>query len=592
MANEAGAGEKAAAHPARRRSRPITFYLFILALVALVPAFVFSAILLQRNNEAQEAVVETLVNGTSRSIIQAVEREVTANISTLRVLTTSPALLAGDFQSFHVRARLALQGTDSYVYLVGPDGTVLLTTRYDFGTPLGPTIDPDSARKAIETRSVVVSNAVFGSLSQRWVYNVLQPLFIEGRGAMVLGLSRHAEDLTTALLSNKLPDGWKVALVDSNKSILASSEGVGDPGTHLELSDLTPITNSGGWINVTMDGAEYLTVIQRSTLTGWTLYAWAPRALIAQPLATAFWSLLVGGILLAAVVVLIIYWVSLQIGRSVHGVEDDAKLLGRGHTVPARNYPISEIATVSESLAEASRRRKAAETEVRLLMRELAHRSKNQMTVIAAMAKQSAKGAESVPDFVAGFERRIYSLARSTDLLLAHGPAGIDIREVLLRQVDPICPIETGRVAINGPKLLLNTQAAQLLGMAAHELATNALKHGAFATENGRIDISWDVFGDKLELFWREHGGKAYKQFDRRGFGTIVLETMVGRTLGAEVDRSLGDDGIVWHFVIPLSALDVHAEPEEAEPEDAEPEDAEPDESEPQPAIAVTGAEK
>src|SRR5690606_23880485 len=130
-------------------------------------------------------------------------------------------------------------------------------------------------------------------------------------------------------------------------------------------------------------------------------------------------------------------------------------------------------------------------------------------------------------------ERRIYSLARSTDLLLAHGPAGIDIREVLLRQVDPICPIETGRVAINGPKLLLNTQAAQLLGMAAHELATNALKHGAFATENGRIDISWDVFGDKLELFWREHGGKAYKQFDRRGFGTIVLETMVGRTLGA-----------------------------------------------------------
>src|SRR5690606_3684801 len=255
------------------------------------------------------------------------------------------------------------------------------------------------------------------------------------------------------------------------------------------------------WQNSERDGVRDTAVLWNVGGTGWQVVAWAPETAVQRPYLETFWSLLVGGILLAALVVLIIYWVSLQIGRSVRGLENDAKLLGAGEAVPARDYPISEIATVSGALSEASRRRKAAETEVRLLMRELAHRSKNQMTVIAAMATQSAKGAESVPDFVAGFERRIYSLARSTDLHLAHGPAGIDIREVLLRQVDPICPIETGRVAINGPKLLLNTQAAQLLGMAAHELATNALKHGAFATENGRIDISWDVFGDKLELF-------------------------------------------------------------------------------------------
>src|SRR5690606_4883200 len=129
------------------------------------------------------------------------------------------------------------------------------------------------------------------------------------------------------------------------------------------------------------------------------------------------------------------------------------RLLGAGEIVASRPYPISEIATVSESIAEASRRRKAAETEVRLLMRELAHRSKNQMTVIAAMAKQSAKNADSVPEFVSGFEKRIHSLARSTDLLLAHGVSGVALREVLVRQIDPLCPLDSGRVAIEGPHL-------------------------------------------------------------------------------------------------------------------------------------------
>ena len=73
-----------------RRPRSIAVYLFVLALVALVPAFAFSAILLQRNNEAQERVVETLITGSTRSIMQAVDREVYANISTLKVLATDP----------------------------------------------------------------------------------------------------------------------------------------------------------------------------------------------------------------------------------------------------------------------------------------------------------------------------------------------------------------------------------------------------------------------------------------------------------------------------------------------------------------------
>jgi two-component sensor histidine kinase len=585
VAEDVGVNQTAVAPRVAPRSRPIAMYLFVLALVALVPAFLFSAILLARNNQAQSELIETLVSGTSRSIVQAVEREIVAHSTTLKVLATAPSLLAGDYQAFYNRVKASLEGTDTAVYLLDSNLMSIMSTRVPFGDPSRPSADPDSGRLALEKRDIVVSKVVYGAVSRQWVFNVLLPVFITEREPMVLGLSRSAGDLSGALLANKLPDGWKVALVDGFGSIIAGSIDAGAPGNRFELVDSTALAQSSGWTDLTSgNGAEYLAVVEHSALSGWTLVAWAPRDLIERPLSNAFWSLLVGGILLAAVVVLVIYWVSLQIGRSVHGLENDAKLLGAGETVPPRDYPITEIATVADSLVDASRRRKAAETEVRLLMRELAHRSKNQMTVIAAMAKQSAKGVDSVPEFVSGFERRIYSLARSTDLLLAHGIAGVDLREVLVRQIDPLCPLDSGRVTLAGPHLRLNTQAAQILGMAAHELATNAVKYGAFSNEIGRLEVTWEVAGEALRLVWRERVTQLGERPERRGFGTTVLELMVGRSLGATVNRTLHQDGIEWEFVIPAASLDLHAEPAD-EADDAAPGQA-------RPAVASGGAQK
>jgi two-component sensor histidine kinase len=189
-------------------------------------------------------------------------------------------------------------------------------------------------------------------------------------------------------------------------------------------------------------------------------------------------------------------------------------------------------------------------------MRELAHRSKNQMTVIAAMAKQTARGAESVPEFVSSFEKRIFGLARSTDLLLAHGVAGVDLKELMVSQIDPFCPVDGDRVVVEGPSMRLNAQAAQILGMAAHELATNAVKYGAFAREGGRLRVAWERQGEAVVFVWREIGAVPGSATPRRGFGTTVLENMVGRSLGAEVKREAHPDGIAWHFSIPVASLD------------------------------------
>ena len=537
----------------------------MLALVALVPAFAFSAVLLQRNNEAQERVVETLITGSARSIMQAVDREVFANISTLKVLATSKPLQDGDLAAFYSQVRAALQGTDTYVYLLDKDFYAVLSTRSQF--PMEPVLSSDipSGKKAFESRDVVVSGLVTGTVSKREVFNVLLPVFSGAMAPAILGISRDANSIETALLSDKLPEGWNVAMVDSNGTIIASSGGASESGEHFRLAQIAHLDTTPGLINLRLDGENYRAAVRQSFLTDWTVVAWAPASIIAKPLMDAVWSLAVGGLLLAAIVVLVVYWVTLQIGRSVRGLEAEARRLGAGQPVTARDYPISEIATVSEAIEDASKRRQQAETEVRFLMRELAHRSKNQMTVISAMAKQTARGADSVPEFVQSFERRIFGLARSTDLLLANGAVGVDLKDLVNGQLDPFKPEDQSRVSVAGPSTRVNMQAAQILGMAVHELSTNAVKYGALRGGTGRLDVNWGVEGDTLVFDWRETTMPFTPPSDRRGFGTTVLESMVGRSLNAKVERIVHPDGLQWRFEIPIGGIDPTKGPEEAE---------------------------
>ncbi|HVY51189.1 MAG TPA: sensor histidine kinase [Devosia sp.] len=548
-----------------RRPRSIAIYLFVLALVALVPAFAFSAVLLQRNNEAQERVVETLITGSARSIMQAVDREVNANISTLKVLATTPTLAQGDLRGFYDQVKTALGGTNTYIYLLDRNFYSILSTRGEFGAAPVLSSDPASAQRALDSRDVVVSGLVHGRISKSEVVNVLFPVLGGKLAPLVIGVSRDAASLEAALLSDKLPEGWNVAIIDGAGTIIAATPGGGETGDRFALAGVDQLSTTFGLVTLRANNQNYRAAVRQSPLTGWTLIAWAPASVISQPLMEAVWSLAVGGLLLAAIVVLVVYWVTLQIGRSVRGLENDAKRLGTGQPVTAKDYPISEIATVSDALEEASRRRQQAEIEVRFLMRELAHRSKNQMTVIAAMAKQTARGADSVPEFVQSFERRIFGLARSTDLLLANGVVGVDLRELLLGQLDPFRPEDAGRMTLTGPSVRLNIQAAQILGMAAHELATNAVKYGAFQKDGGRLTVTWHVSGEALELNWRETVIAFTPPTERRGFGTTVLENMVGRSMGAKVERIVHSDGIEWIFAIPLSSLDPSRGPEEAE---------------------------
>src|SRR5690606_16152965 len=280
------------------------------------------------------------------------------------------------------------------------------------------------------------------------------------------------------------------------------------------------------WRREPFNGQQVVTAEWRSGLSGWRVIAWASSEAVDRPLGDALLWLAAWGVIIVVAAGLLAFLIAQRIGLSVRGLRRDAQRLGRGEHVAAKPYPVAEIAEVSRALADASTARQAADREVRFLMREVAHRSKNQMTVIAAMARQTARGAEDVPSYVQAFERRILGLARSTDLLLTHGRAGVALRELVESQIAPFSPPDSSRVSITGPAVRLNMQAAQILGMAVHELSTNAVKYGAFGEDGGTLAVSWTVVDDRLDFVWRETVPRVLPGSKRVGFGTTVLKSM------------------------------------------------------------------
>jgi Signal transduction histidine kinase len=542
-----------------RRTRPIFHYLTGAALVTLVPGFFFAGMLIFQNHMAQQATMETLMLASARGVTQAMEREISANITTLRVLAAAPSLREADYRGFHEHSRMALEQTQKSLFIINPDLSTFAYTRSDFDVPLNRTNSVEAAEKAFSTGQVTITDVLLGSVTKKLIYNILQPVDVPGEGTKLIALNQEVTGLSSVISENVLPDGWNAALLDTRNQVLAGTLASGTLGQPFGFPQLAERPSFYRWREVATPEGSMLSVAQRSPTTGWMVVVWAPVWTVFQPLMVSVASLVGGAVLLLVLMVAGLIWFNRGVAESVRGLAKDARRLGKGEEVWARPYPIAEIAEVSQALSDASAQRRAAERDVEFLMREVAHRAKNQMTVITAMAKQTARGAKDIPSYVQAFERRIMGLARSTDLLLAHGRAGVSLMELAESQLEPFAPQDRSRMSIAGPPVRLNVQAAQLLGMALHELATNAVKYGAFAGDSGRLDLTWSC-NDTLDVVWRETVPGLQIDGDRVGFGTTVLKAMVGRSLNATVERHVREDGIEWQFAIPVAAIDPEGE--------------------------------
>ena len=533
----------------------IGFILALLMATIIVPALIFSVLLLQRNNHAQQDVVTTLAEATAGSIAETVDRQLLGMQTTLRVLATSRSLEQSTLDDFYYRAKTALADTGSYLIVVDGEMNQLMNTRVAFGEPLGKTSDPATVTAALRSGEPKISSAFFGQTSQRWVFNVILPWMSGSEGTRLLIMTQDAEKLSEALVSQNLRGGWNAALVDGNGIVLASSYLSSDIGKPFFLAESALVAEPAVRSAVLSEGEVYETIRTTSKLTGWEVIVWAPTDVVQQPMTRSLQVLALGGLAIIAVGAILASFLGRQIARPIRRLARDARRLGAGEEVVATSYPVAEITTVSVALAQAAKDRQAAENEIRFLMREVAHRSKNQLTVVSSIAKQTGRHARSFAAFQDSFQKRIQGLARSTDLLIAGGVAGVELRELLNAQIEPFRPSDESRLEVRGPQFRLSNQAAQTIGLAVHELATNAAKYGAFATPNGRLDLSWKRSGDRLTIVWREYVPRLRKRSETRGFGTEVIERMLGGTLEAEIERTLHRDGLEWRFSMPIEKL-------------------------------------
>jgi len=205
-------------------------------------------------------------------------------------------------------------------------------------------------------------------------------------------------------------------------------------------------------------------------------------------------------------------------------------------------------------------RRKLAEEKVRLLLREASHRAKNQFAVIQSIARETMRS--SAPEeFDEAFSHRIAALARSHDLLVKGNRGVVDFRELVTAHLAPFGA--EGRAGLTGPDLGVGPNAAQYLGMAFHELTTNAAKYGALSAVAGRIDITWSIEagpdGNAMVVSWQERGGPPVTIPKSSGFGSIVLLRLAPRALLGEADMSAEPDGLRWRLTAPYDALSSEA---------------------------------
>jgi two-component sensor histidine kinase len=192
--------------------------------------------------------------------------------------------------------------------------------------------------------------------------------------------------------------------------------------------------------------------------------------------------------------------------------------------------------------------RKAGEDHLRLLMRELTHRSKNLLAVVQAIARQTARHSGSIESFLDQFSARTQALATSHDLLVQESWYGASLSELVRLQLGHYLDHRASDITVEGPAIALKPEAAQSLGLALHELATNAAKYGALSTPSGRVTIEWrrlsPAEGYGLELIWTERGGPLVTAPTRRGFGSLVIEQNLARSLNADVELTFAPEGL------------------------------------------------
>jgi two-component sensor histidine kinase len=531
-----------------------------------VSAFAISEALAAYERSFRERLIET-----ARANAAVVGRGFVAQLTALETLATNPLLdlddhgRFGGLEGFHDRMVRAAAVMGSPVALSGSDGMVLLHSSLPFGAPLPRTGPPDDLRRVLETGRALVGNLGVSRVLQTNVVPVLVPVKRDGRVVGVLSSTIPPAQISSLLAAQGLTEGRYAAAVDGNGVIVGRSSRA-DEGFGRQASDWF-MRGVAGRPEGLLEGTSVVTgepVIigfrRLATAPQWTVLVGEPRAASAAEARRPVMALAVGGAAVLALALACAGWIAVRVLRDVRWLEEQAAFLAaegdgtrdaeaRRLRAENRVTAVQEFGHLSEAMRRADRALRDREERQMLLVREVDHRAKNALAVVQAMVRLTPRS--DPQSFQHAIRGRIDALARTHTTLAKGGWRSTDLGELLDAELAPY----KGAVKLSGPALAMSANAAQPIAMVAHELATNAAKHGALSMPGGTVSVTWRTADGSLHLHWYEEGGHAPSgPPERRGFGIRMIDANIKGQLGGEV-RTTWQPSFACEITVPLRRI-------------------------------------
>jgi PAS domain S-box-containing protein len=249
--------------------------------------------------------------------------------------------------------------------------------------------------------------------------------------------------------------------------------------------------------------------------------------------------------------------VAVQTGKPIHGAEAEA-VRPDGTRVPCAVYPTplfdddGKVIGGINLMIDLSER-KAAEERHATLAREMHHRVNNTLATVQAIMGSTMRFATTMAEFQQSFASRIQALSKTHALLTKSAQPSLSLRGLLDNELGMFADGDDLRVTLSGPDVTLPERLAVPVGMAIHELATNAAKYGALAALGARLAVSWQQLDGRIEIHWQEQDVPVVRAPMRVGFGTRLLEEILPKQIGASIVIRYQPEGVDARLVIPVA---------------------------------------
>jgi len=541
--------------------RSLRTYLVLFATALAVPLLILAGVSLNRMAALEQDQLELRIRLVSNDLSRMVDRELDHTIAILETLATSRGLASGNLSVFGEWALQALHNSRSTIFLLDRSFNQIINTRASKEAPLPPADDVETPKRVLESLSPHVSGVVVDAMTRRPVVHIEVPVIEESEVRYFLGMAIETSFFADVLRAHRPDPLWITGITDQDGVIVARS------AQHDEFSGKQlprelfrqSLREKGAFRGVSAAGEPIVRVTSRSRHAGWLISATVPQWY--ADAAQRGWHLWLVILTLAAVILggVLAYFFAELIERPLAQATQAAEDLGKGAILEARPSALIEANSLTHALSAASKELAARADQASVLTHEVTHRSKNLLAVVIALTSQIARQSSSVEEFREGLSSRLHALARSKDLLVKGDWKGADLADLVRAQIAPFIDANSSRLVVEGPPLLLHADTVRNIGLALHELGTNASKYGALATPDGTMAVRWRLTGREsgtdLELSWEEHGGSPAQMPERKGFGHFVLTGIVPQALGGSASLEFHEKGLRWWLHAPVRRL-------------------------------------